>query len=71
LAPRPRWELVSSDFSPGNGSRPQTVSPETCRQRLATLGAEIATRKILGVTIHPEACQTPSRAGLVVSKVEP
>jgi hypothetical protein len=60
--------VVSSNFSPGNGTRPQRVSPGACRERLAALGAEITKRKIPGVTIHPEACQTPGRAGLVVSK---
>ena len=45
--------VVSSDFSPGGASQPQTVSPDTCRQRLTALGAELARRKIAGVTIHP------------------
>jgi len=60
--------VVSSDFSPGDGSTPQTVSPETCRQRLAALGTELAKRKIPGVTLHPEGCASARRAGLVVAK---
>ena len=48
--------VVSSDFSPGGDSQPQTVSPNTCRQRLTALGAELARRKIAGVTVHPEGC---------------
>jgi len=60
--------LMSSDLSPGDGSRPQTVPPETCRQRVAALGTELAKRKIAGVTLHPEACSSESRAGLVIAK---
>ena len=60
--------LLSSDFSPGDGSRPQVVSPEICRQRLGALGAELTRRKIAGVTLHPEGCRAESRAGLVVAR---
>ena len=60
--------LLSSDFSPGDGSRPQIVSPETCRERLGALGIELAKRKIPGVTLHPEGCRADSRAGLVVAR---
>jgi hypothetical protein len=59
--------LVSSDFSPGDGSTPQAISVETCRGRIAALGAEITKRKIPGVTLHPERCNTDRRAGLVVA----
>ena len=60
--------VVSSDFSPGDGSTLQTVSAATCRQRLAALDAELAKRKIPGVTLHPEGCASARRAGLVVAK---
>src|SRR5574339_153059 len=33
--------LLSSDFSPGGSSRPQTVSREICEQRLGALAAEL------------------------------
>ncbi len=59
--------VVSSDYSPGNGSRPQTVSPQSCRQRVEALAAEIAKRKIPGLTFHPEACATANRDGVVVA----
>jgi hypothetical protein len=59
--------LVSSDFSPGDGSRPQTVSAKICEERLAALGAEVAKRKIPGVTLHPEGCRSKERSGLVVA----
>jgi len=58
--------LVSSNFSPGDGSRPQQVSAAVCEQRIAALGAELARRKIPGVTLHPGRCKTESRDGLVV-----
>ena len=60
--------VVSSDFSPGDGSTPQTVSAETCRQRLAALDAELTKRKIPGVALHPEGCTSARRAGLAVVK---
>jgi hypothetical protein len=60
--------LVSSDYGPGDGSMPQIVSPQVCRERLAALGAELTKRKIPGVTLHPEACGSENRAGLVVAK---
>jgi len=58
--------VVSSDLSPGDGSRPQSVSADVCRQRLAALAVELAKRKIVGVTLHPEECRTNRRVGLVV-----
>jgi hypothetical protein len=65
-SPRDRVDfLVSSDFSPGGPSQPQTVAPEICRQRIAALGAELAKRKIPRVTLHPEACASGDRAGVV------
>jgi len=62
--------VVSSNFSPGNGSRPQTVSPEMCRQRLDALVAELVRRKIPGVRVHQGACWAPDRAGLVRNEVD-
>ena len=53
--------VVSSDFSPGGDSQPQTVSPDTCRQRLTALGAQLARRKIAVVTSIPEGCSAKDR----------
>jgi hypothetical protein len=63
--------LLSSDFSPGDGSQPQTVSRAVCEQRLGALAAELAKRKFSGVTVHPEACRAEDRSGLVVTKARP
>jgi len=60
--------LVSSDFSPGGPTRPQTVPAETCRQRLAALEAELAKHKFAGVTVRPDGCRAKSRGGLVTVK---
>jgi hypothetical protein len=57
--------LVSSDFSPGGTEQPQTVSADECRQRVTALGTEIAKRKIPGVTVHPDACASENRNGVV------
>jgi hypothetical protein len=58
--------LVSSTLGPGDGSQPQAISPDVCRQRLDALGADLAKHKFRGVTLHPEACCSETRAGLVV-----
>lgn len=58
--------LLSSDFSPGGASRPQTVSREICEQRLGALSAELTKRKFAGVSVHPEACRAKHRSGLVI-----
>jgi hypothetical protein len=60
--------LVSSDFSPGGPTRPQTVPAETCRQRLAALEAELAKHRFAGVTVRPDGCRAKSRTGLVTVK---
>jgi hypothetical protein len=68
-APADRVDFVlSSDFSPGGSSRPQTVSPAACEQRLGALAAALAKHKFTGVTVHPEACRAEPRSGLVVAK---
>src|SRR5689334_19840468 len=58
----------SSDFGHGGSEKPQIVSAEECRQRLAALGAELAKRKIAGVAVHPEACASADREGTVITK---
>lgn len=60
--------VVSSDFGHGGSEKPQTVSAEDCRQRLAALAAELAKRKITGVALHPEACATADREGTVIKE---
>lgn len=57
--------LLSSDFSPGGDAQPQIVSAEECRQRVSALGTEIAKRKIPDVSVHPEACASKNRDGIV------
>jgi hypothetical protein len=67
-APRDASEfVVSSNFSPGNGTRPQRVSPDMCRERLAALEAELVRRRFAGVSVHPEGCGAKSRSGLVTA----
>lgn len=66
-AARDRVDFVlSSDFSHGGSHKPQLVSADDCRQRVAALGAELAKRKIAGVALHPNACASPDREGAVV-----
>ena len=68
-AARDRVDFVlSSNFGHGGSGKPQIVSTETCRQRVAALGAELAKRKIAGVALHPEACQSADREGAVVKE---
>jgi hypothetical protein len=63
--------LVSSTFSPGGASQPQTVPPETCRQRLAELAAELTRRNIQGVTLHPQGCAGHDREHLATTTTPP
>jgi len=56
---------VSSTFSPGNGSEPQTIAIDVCVQRIEALAAALAKRGFRGVATHAERCRTPSRDGLV------
>jgi hypothetical protein len=68
-AARDRVDFVlSSDFGHGGSEKPQIVSTETCRERVAALGAELTKRKIAGVALHPEACQSADREGAVVKE---
>src|SRR4051812_2632836 len=57
--------LVSSTFSPGDGSEPQTISADECAHRVDALTAALARRGFRGVATHPERCRKPARDGLV------
>lgn len=57
--------LVSSTFSPGDGSQPQTISADECAHRVDGLTAALARRGFRGVATHPERCKKPSRDGIV------
>ncbi len=52
---RERFEL-SSDLSPGDGSRPQAVADKTCVARLQELGATLKRRGFRGATVQPGQC---------------
>jgi hypothetical protein len=52
---RERFEL-SSDLSPGDGSRPQTVQQKDCVDRLNQLGQVLKRRGFKGATAHPAQC---------------
>ena len=56
---------VSSTFSPGDGSRPQTIAIDVCVERVDALGAALVKRGFRGVTTHAEGCRTKARDGLV------
>ena len=59
--------VVSSDFSPGGGSRPQRVSAAECTRRLAELSRQLNVRGFSGITIHAERCQNKLRQALVTT----
>ena len=48
--------IVSSDFSPGGGSHPQTVAPGQCVHRLTELDQTLAARGFHDITINQLAC---------------
>lgn len=60
--------LISSDFSPGDGSTPQTVAEKVCRERLGPLAALLKTRGFQGVALHPEVCGKKARSGAVTRR---
>jgi hypothetical protein len=47
---------VSSDLSPGNGAKPQTVTPEACASALKELDGGLRSRGFKGVTVHADRC---------------
>lgn len=47
---------ISSDFSPGDGSTPQAIRAEQCRQTAAGLARSITSKGIKGVIIRPDSC---------------
>ena len=57
--------LLSSTFSPGGPTRPQTVSVAACEKRLAALDEDLRQRGFSGVATHPEGCGKKSRGALV------
>ena len=56
--------IISSTFSPGDGSRPQTISEKACVEALTKLGAKTANWKA-HVVVHPEACGSKGRSAPV------
>jgi hypothetical protein len=58
---------VSNDLSPGDGSRPQSVSEKECRGRLADLAALLKARGFKGVRVRPDVCAQKVREGAVIA----
>ncbi|MBS2030479.1 MAG: hypothetical protein JST54_21430 [Deltaproteobacteria bacterium] len=56
--------VISSNFSPGDGSRPQAISEKACVEALTQLGAKTASWKA-HVVVHPEACGAKGRSAPV------
>jgi hypothetical protein len=52
---RSRFEY-SSDFSPGDGSRPQRVSAAACRELVSALAALLQKKGFSGVSAQPAGC---------------
>jgi hypothetical protein len=47
---------VSSDLSPGNGSKPQTVTAEACATALKELDGGLRAHGFKGVSVHADRC---------------
>jgi hypothetical protein len=56
--------LVSSTFSPGGPTRPQTVTAAACREAATRLQAAFGDR-FPGVTVQPDKCDAKERQGVV------
>ena len=61
--------VLSSDFSPGDGSRPQTVSPAECQQRVEAIRVQLDERGYVGASVDPARCLEKHRSGLVTVPV--
>lgn len=57
--------LVSSDFSPGGSSRPQTVTAKACEAALGALGGALRKHGFKGVAVRAAGCSAKNRSGLV------
>jgi hypothetical protein len=57
--------VLSSDFSPGDGSQPQTISPTECQRRLEGILEQLVERRYAGAAVHQERCLGQRRDGLV------
>lgn len=61
---------VSSDFSPGGPSTPQTISAQACREAVKKLGEALKVSGFKNVTVDPSSCAR-ERGGLVRVNEEP
>ena len=57
--------LLSSTFSPGNGSTPQSVPAKKCRAAASALGKRLAAAGFSGVAVKPAACSGGDRGAAV------
>lgn len=63
--------IISSDFSPGGGDTPQTVSEKVCREKLAALAELLTTRGFPGFAVNPDVCAKKNRSGAVSAGQKP
>lgn len=54
---------LSSDFSPGAGDTPQTITEKGCREGVARLTASLKANAFTNVTLEPDGCI--KRSGMV------
>ena len=53
--------MVSSDFSPGDGSTPQGIPARGCKQALSRLAAALKGARLDGITLYPDRCKKERR----------
>ncbi len=63
--------LISSTYSPGDGSEPQSVSAKVCRSRLTHLQADLKSAGFEGITVDLKACEGDADARLSAVQVTP
>jgi len=56
---------VSSNFSPGGPSRPQTIPESKCRIAVARLGAAMRQAGIVDFGSHPDGCRSHAREHVI------
>jgi len=57
--------MVSSNFSPGGSSRPQTIPEPKCRIAVARLGASMRQAGIVDFASHPDGCRSRAREHVI------
>jgi hypothetical protein len=60
--------ILSSNFSPGNGSSPQTIPAASCKSSVKALSKLLTKCAFKGIKVNPGSCQHDRAATLLISE---